>query len=375
MVLALFDETSIGNYKRICDYVIESIHASTLWEQNSKEAQAILLAYIKLKPFYKNIIAEKRKQKGYGRRIPRSLILEELDKKTTNFNLTEVSFDIKDIASFDIHDLEIIYQLIPSNTKDEIHLKIFKKSLPLLASQLLKDRRSYKKESGDDSHIYLLRIHIFKRFAYFILQREINEIDIYLKPFIDSFESTEEAASFIGELISAENNLNKYDQFWYVWNSLYPKIIEIGKNSRSYHLKEVIINYLLAWRWWSEGIEDWHSLKNDTLSLYVNVSKDIGHIPSVLYSITRVLNSIGKHFQSEGIDWIYIIVSNNSSMELDDLESHTLIYLERFVRKFIFINKQKLKEEIRLKNKVIPILDFMIERGSIHGYLLRESIL
>jgi len=28
-----------------------------------------------------------------------------------------------------------------------------------------------------------------------------------------------------------------------------------------------------------------------------------------------------------------------------------------------------------LKNKVIPILDFMIERGSIHGYLLRESIL
>jgi hypothetical protein len=41
------------------------------------------------------------------------------------------------------------------------------------------------------------------------------------------------------------------------------------------------------------------------------------------------------------------------------------------MRKFIFINKQKIKEEIRLKNKVIPILDFMIERGSIHGYLLR----
>ena len=31
--------------------------------------------------------------------------------------------------------------------------------------------------------------------------------------------------------------------------------------------------------------------------------------------------------------------------------------------------------KIRLKNKIIPILDFMIERGSIHGYLLRESIL
>ena len=375
MVLSLFDETPIGAYKRICDYVIESIHESKLWEQSPKEAQTILLGYIKLKPIYKNIIAEKRNETGYGQRIPKSSILEELDKKTTDFSFTEVSFDIKDINSFDIHDLEIIYLLIPSDTKDKIHLEILKKSLPLLATQLLMDKRSYSKGSGDDSHIHLLRIHIFKKFATFILQREINEIEIYLKPFIDSFVLTEETASFIGELISAQDKLNRYDHFWHVWNCLYPKIIEICGNPRSYHLEEVIINYLLAWRWWNDGIEDWHSLRNDNLSLYVNVSKNIGHIPSVLYSITRVLNSIGKHFKTEGIDWIYIIVSNNSLMELGDLESHTLIYLERFVRKFIFINKQKLKEEIRLKNKVIPILDFMIERGSIHGYLLRESIL
>jgi len=375
MLLALFDETSIGNYKRVCDYVIESIHESNLWEQNPNEAQAILLGYIKIKPIYKKIITEKRKEKGYGRRISKSLILKELDKKTSNFNFTEVSFDIKDISLFDIRDLEIIYQLIPSKTKDKVHLAIYKNTLPLLASQLLRDQRSYKKDSGDDSHIYLLRRYIFKRFASFILHRETSEIEIYLEPFIDSFESTEETASFIGELISAENNLIKYDQFWYVWNSLYPKIIEICKNPRSCHLKEVIINYLLAWRWWSDGIESWHSLKNNSLSLYTNASKDIGHIPSVLYSITRVLNSIGKEFKTEGIDWIYTIVSNNRLLELGDLESHTLSYLENFMRKFIFINKQKLKEEVRLKNKVIPILDFMIERGSIHGYLLRENIL
>lgn len=71
----------------------------------------------------------------------------------------------------------------------------------------------------------------------------------------------------------------------------------------------------------------------------------------------------------------YNCVSNNKFLNLDDLESNTLYYLEMFLRKYIFINRQKIKEEIRLKNKIIPILDFMIERGSIHGYLLRESIL
>ncbi|WP_179335829.1 AVAST type 4 anti-phage nuclease Avs4 [Winogradskyella costae] len=375
MLMALFDKSSIGNYKRICDYVIESIHKSKLWEENPKVAQSIFLGYIKFIPIYKNIESEKRKGIGYRRGIPKSSILEEFNKKTTDFTFSKLSFDIVDIDLLDIHDLEIIYQLIPSNTEDSIHLQIITKTLPMLASRLLMDRRDYDREFGDDTNIYVLRNNIFKKLTSFILLRETKDINIYLKPIIDYFEATEEAASFVGEFIFAEDKLKRYEQFWHVWNSLYPKIITICGNPRNYHLKEVIINYLLAWRSWTNGIEEWHSLKSDSLLLYNKVANDIGHIPSVLYSISRVLNSIGSHFKTEGIDWIYNIASKNSLLKLEDLESHTLIYLERFMRKFIFINKQKIKKEIRLKNKVIPILDFMIERGSIHGYLLRESVL
>ncbi|MFN8576744.1 MAG: AVAST type 4 anti-phage nuclease Avs4 [Candidatus Sericytochromatia bacterium] len=371
MVLALLDETPIGEYKRICDYVIESIHKSKLWEQNSKVAQSILFGYIKIKPIFKNIIAQKRKEIGWGR-ISKSSILEEL-KETNAFE--NISFDINDISSLDIHDLEIVLQLIPSDTKDKINLDIYEKSLPLLASQLLKDRRSYKDDSEDDSNIFLLRQHVFKTFSYFILQREKSEVNEFLKPFTDSFSSTEETASFIEELVSAEDYLNKSEQFWYIWNSLYPKIKELCSSPYGYHLKEIIINYLLAWRWWREGIEEWRSLKKENLSLYTNVSKEIGNIPAVLYSVVKVLNSIGTNFKDEGIDWVYTIITNNKSLNLDDLESNTLYYLEMFLRKYIFINRQKIKEEIRLKNKIIPILEFIIERGSIHGYLLRESIL
>lgn len=373
MVLTLFDEVPIGQYKRICDYVIESIHKSKLWEQNQKVAQSILFGYIKIKPLYKNIIAKKRKESQWGR-ISKSSILEELEKINTDFTFKDIKFDIKDIESFNIQELELIYQLVPSNTKDKIHLDIYAKSLPLLASQLLKDRRSYKDDSGDDSNIYLLRQHIFKNFAYFILQREIIEIDAFLRPFIDSFSATEETASFIEQIVIAEDSLKNHEQFWYVWNNLYPKIKELCSNPGGYHLKEVVWNYLLGLKW-KEGVEEWHSLNKENLSLYINTSKEIGNIPSVLYSIVKVLNSIGSNFKDEGIDWIHTIVSNNISLHLGDLESNTLYYLERFLRKFVFINRQKIKEEIKLKNKIIPILDFMIERGSIHGYLLRESIL
>lgn len=375
MILTLLDETPIGQYKRVCDYAIESVHESKLWEHNQKDAQSILFGYIKLKPLYKAIIEEKRKEKRNWGRIPKSSIFEELDKITNDFTLESISFDINDIDSFDIHDYEIIYQLIPSDTNNRIHLDIFRKSLPMLASLLMKDRRDYKEESGDDSHIYLLRIHIFRRFAYFILQRELTDIEEFFNPFIIEFYPTEEAASFIAELISAEDNQKNYEQFWYIWNCFYPKIKDVSTNPRNYYLKEVLINYLLAWRWWREGIEEWHSLKKESLCLFENASKDLGNIPSVLYSVARVVNTIGSKFKEDGIDWIYTITSNNKSLVLGDLESNTLYYLEKFTRKYIYISKETIKKELRLKNKIIPILDFMIERGSIQGYLLRESIL
>ncbi|KLU53419.1 hypothetical protein EL84_14080 [Paenibacillus sp. VT-400] len=375
MVLALIDETSIGHYKRICDYVIESIKKSRLWKENQNVAQLILLGYIKLKPVWNNIVAEKRKKQRYWSEISKSSILEELEKRNIDFTFDDKSFEIKDIDSLDTHDLEVIHQLIPSKTKDKIHLSIYEKSLPMMASQLLIDRRSHKYDSGDISRIYKLRLRVFKRFAHFILQRDIAEIDNFLIPFLNLFSTNEETASFIEELVSAEHYLNHHEQFWFIWKSMYPKIKELCINPRGYYLKDIIINYLLAWRWWPEGIEEWHSLKNENLSLYANASKEIGNVPAVLYSIVRVLNSIGTKFKDDGIVWVYTIVSRNSALNLEELESDTLYYLEKFLRKYIFINRQKIKKQIRLKNNIIPILDFMIERGSIHGYLLRESIL
>ena len=379
MVLALFDKTPIGAYKRICDYVIESIHESKLWKNASNNAQAILLWFIKLKPIYSQIYIEKRKTQGFGSRISKNTIFEDLEIRVAeqfdDFSLNNLSFDIQDITSFNVEDLEIIYQLIPSNTYDTIHLEIYKNTLPKIVPQLLKDRYQKHDDNFYNSNLYSLRQYIFRRFAYFILERNTNEIDTYLQPFIDFFDATEETAIFLDEIISAEDYNNRYEQFWYIWNKLYPKFVEVCNMYSKFHLNKIIRTYLLAWQWWREGITEWHSLKEENLSFYTNVAKELGHNPNVLYSISKVLNSIGSKFLDNGINWIYTIVSENKTLELGDLESNTLYYLEKLMRKFIFSNGKKIRQELKLKNKIILILKFIIERGSVHGYLLRENIL
>ena len=157
---------------------------------------------------------------------------------------------------------------------------------------------------------------------------------------------------------------------------LYPKIIELYNQGR-YHdgFESLIVNYLLAWRWWGGKQKEWQSLTKEDLWLYDDISKDLGNHPSVLYSIARVLNSVASNFHNPGIDWISTIASNNHDLKLRNVESDTLFNLENYLRQYIFLNRQRIKQDVRLKTKVIAILDFMVERGSVHGYLLRESIL
>lgn len=378
MIFVLLDKASIGSYKRVCDYVVESIRNSNLWTNHESVAQTILFGYIKLAPIYKDLRNKKyeqQREQGNWNPISRSEILEELEGNHLNSVFENNSFEIKKLNLLDIHDLEIVLQLIPSNTQDKAHLNIYKVIYQQLANQLL-DKDKTNERQGDAGNLYLLRLNIFERFAHFILQRERQEIDSYLQPFIDSFISTEEAGSLIEKLVMAEDILNHNEQFWHIWGCLYPAIKKLCiKYPNGHYLKTIIINYLLAWRWWQEGITEWHSLKKENLYLYANASLEIGHIPAVLYSTVRVLNTIGSHFIDDGINWIYNIVSKNPSLSLDDLEANSLFYLEKLMRRFIYSNKYKIKQEARLKSKIISILDFMIERGSAHAYHQREMIM
>jgi len=44
------------------------------------------------------------------------------------------------------------------------------------------------------------------------------------------------------------------------------------------------------------------------------------------------------------------------------------------MRKYLFLNREEVKKKQRLKDATMVILNFLVENGSITGYLLREDI-
>ena len=103
--------------------------------------------------------------------------------------------------------------------------------------------------------------------------------------------------------------------------------------------------------------------------------EDIGHHPSVLYSISKILNDIGSNFINDGIDWISDILQKNNQLISEELKTNTIYYIENVMRRYVLINRNKIKKTIQIKKCVINILNFLVEKGSITGYLLREDIL
>lgn len=74
-----------------------------------------------------------------------------------------------------------------------------------------------------------------------------------------------------------------------------------------------------------DDITEWHIFKKENSIFFKMVSNRIGYNAATLYSIAKVLNSLGKEtFFSDGIDWISTIVNNNTHLIECSLPINTL---------------------------------------------------
>ena len=101
---------------------------------------------------------------------------------------------------------------------------------------------------------------------------------------------------------------------------------------------------------------------------------EIGHHPAVLYSVSQLLNDVGASFINEGIYWIADMLIKNKQEHSEDIHPNTIYYLNHIARRFVYLNRTRIKSTRMLRDKVLILLDFLFEKGSVSGYLLREEV-
>ena len=375
LLLILFDEYPIGmGGGKFNNYSINAIHK--LWKGNFQDAQSLLFGYLLLKPkneeLRKKLREENHKKRIYKFHEPQVVERFLKENKSDLQKVTNNKVIMRDIGGIDklkLSSLRTVFQILPLKTEDNDHKNIVKKIISAFAEKLTSDDR-------DDKVDYMVKHNFLEKLAYFILSAKREEIKEYLKPFIDNFNNSEIFADLLKEFVSAEDHLDTYDNFWIVWNLFKEKIIEICKNGDNYwYTEQIVKSYLFATVPWKETTTSWHTLKERDKSFFKEISQKIGHCPSALYSILKLLNDIGSPYIDDGIIWVSKILKNNKSLYTAKLEVNTIYYLEKNIRKCIYKNRETIKKTKKLKDDVLIILDFLIEKGSVVGYILRENIL
>ena len=355
-------------------FSITAIHK--LWNTNFDDAQSILLGYLFLKPKFdglrEKIRQEKYKKNQYDIQDGDVMkkFLEEIKAYLEKIHNNQLLInDIGNIEQVDLYTLKTTFQLVPLKTKNEEHKIIVKKIITAFAEKLISSDR-------EDRVDYGVRHGFLEKLAYFVLSSPKEEIQEYLKPFLDKFNSSEAIADLFEEFISAEDYLNSYEIFWEVWRVFKEKIIEVCKKGDGYwYIDKIIKSYLFAQNPWKESATEWHTFKDDDKRFFKEISESIGQCASTLYAISKLLNDIGSIYMEDGVLWVSDMLVKNKNLLTAKLEVNTLYYIENLIRKYIYKNRTKIREAKKLKEEVLVILDFLIAKGSVVGYILRESII
>ena len=104
-------------------------------------------------------------------------------------------------------------------------------------------------------------------------------------------------------------------------------------------------------------------------------SKDYGFHKATLYGIGYFINHIGYElFREEAIVWFYDIISNNPHLREVKLLTNTIYYLEQYMEMYCDYHRSDIKRNRTIKGQVEKVLDFLVERGSTIGFMLRDEL-
>lgn len=377
LLLILFKDEPVGGMlstERFNSFSMVAINK--MWEKEFDDANSLLLGYLILKQKYDKLISRIRNENFKNGMFESDLgELLSIFLSENDMNLNKVvnnEFTISDIGIIQELDLRILsnaLKMMPIKLKRKEHMDIANEIISVFATELTKYRDYDKVE-------YMVRHEFFKKYACLVLNSESADVPKLIQAFIDKFNATEPMAEMFQEFIYAEDRIQSYDNFWIVWDNFKDKIIEVtNRKTNSWYVDKIIKNYLFAEIYWKDSTKEWHSFKSTNMRFIKSVSENIGYHPSVLYSVSKMLNNIGSSFISEGVILISNMLSKYSEYSSIKLEENTSCYLENLLRKYVYEQRDTIKKNKILKKKTLVVLNFIIEKGSTIGYILRETII
>ena len=195
-------------------------------------------------------------------------------------------------------------------------------------------------------------------------------------PFLDAVEDhPQDVATFVEALISQEDQSSSDESsFWHIWALFAERVLDASwlpsinsKHSRGTDLVEK----MLLQTYWNEGVRHWRRLDGHEQEVDDFVTRlPVGRAALLAYSY--YLYKVGEG----ALPKAFVVVANR--MEGGDprellSDGNTVFYLESLLRRYVYGQPLRLREDPTLRKAVLVILDQLVEAGSSAAYRMRDD--
>lgn len=383
-ITANLDDPVVLLLMLICDWGKQrnkaiAVFKKDVWEKKPLIAKKALSLFVLLKPAYD-------KEVSCYQGISTSEFVEKHSEIITSI-FQQPLRPLPDLSSLSKNSLMTFYAMIP-NVEDDYSRDNLLKCSDLLWPDFFNDNRwSQVRDKFQDFHLE----HIFlESLANCLLQSSSAFQTILLEKLTSYISLSAHLDSLLVSLIAEQDKQHRTISFWNIWNALFPRVCELYSLQKeqliadcednvmlSYNGIEgnILVTYMFAMQRWKENIHEWHTLDFENApAFFFRAVNAFGYHPCTLYSISRVLNTVGFGFIYEGVGWLSTIIRENNHLQKCDLPVNTVYYIEEYMHRFISAMTTDLKKNKELRKKALLVLDFLVAKGSTCGFILRDSI-
>ncbi len=194
----------------------------------------------------------------------------------------------------------------------------------------------------------------------------------YLTVFIRNLNNQDFYEDLLKYFIYAENELRKPDSFWFIWDLFFQRIVDVFTSANGRKNSNILRAYLFNSVQWNEKAKDWHSFTNDRKVFFQRIGDVLKSYENMIDYLSFLLYGAGSLYLNDGITWLANIV-RNYTIHIGDYYGN--YYLEQIMRKYIYENLDEIRTNGIRKREVLDILNYLIEKDSVTGYMLRDSVL
>jgi hypothetical protein len=185
----------------------------------------------------------------------------------------------------------------------------------------------------------------------------------YFQRYLNTNYSDSLLYSFIIQCILTD----RYNDFREVWEIIYDTVINENRNNR---YDELLNSYMLCPKSYLSGIRDRFKFKKEDIQLFKRIIEDKGYSPYVWRNLLNVSLSIGKEYP---LDFIPLLDKLATQYEVVNLRPDGMSNLEALIGHVCSTAHDAIRNDARLRQQILHILDYMEKHGSSYAANLKSE--